>query len=1152
VKNRPQAHAVSFHAALFSIVVVGLFGQDRVTTGSIFKGDPTEQDGGASHPQWHPGYQVPTRQPLVVREPKLDSELIELMKKADRIPVLITLNKHPQRAIAERVRGMHNLRLEVARGRYKRISERAALTGESMEDAHKEIDEIERRIATDIYAALEMELRPTLDTFNAKLHGLGAKDVRTFEHFSAFSADIPAAAIETLVSDPALEMIRRADSEVRMQIAQSVPAIGTTTFWSNNLRGNGQTVAILDTGATPNHPAFAGRVEAYRNVPFNALNCLFGDNPSTGLDYHGHGTHVAGIIMSQGTPVFPGHLGVAPGVSRLLSVKVLCRTNEGPFQPSNELDIISGLHILLDANFAKVINYSGGKPTNMDDDTLARSFDEAADDNFGSVIVAAGNLDPRKAFSNRIHSPATAYNVISVANADTNRPIPIVNPASSVGPTVGDRRKPDIAAPGTQIYSTNANHLGFLGFDQTFGLLFVPQSGTSMAAPHVAGATALLRQRGVVDPKAIKAILLNSASALNWDNAAGWGLINLDAAYRESTNSHYVSSSLTSRLGSTPFRLYRSTMPAPVKSTLVWNRFVQGAFSTVSALDLYLYDRSTGSKAFDETFNNVKRVYATQPGNYVLKVSTPSVLFGHPYQTEPFALANSVPNFVPTAGPTLTMNCPSPGTVTAGATVTIQCTVTNSGDVDAFGVGAVLNYQGLSGAPVVGFGNLAPGASATRSFSAIAPQPGTYSLLGLAGTISYDETFETSTTLSFTSTSVGGGGVLPSAGLRFVPLPPCRLMETRAEYNFEGRTGAFGPPFVKSGETRTLTPANSNVCQIPTNARAYVLNVTVIPRGGVDFVTLWPSGESRPDFWSVRSPDGQIVANQAIVKSGSGSINLYASNDTDFLIDISGYFADALSQQVNLVYYPLTPCRVIETRSEYRSPAGPFGPPSMATRETRRFRFPTSPHCTIPAGATAYSATLTVVPPQPLPYMTLWPAGGSQPNVSSINSFNGRVLANNVIIPASLDGSIDVFAFDNTDFLVDINGYFAPDNGQSGLYYFPVRQCRASDSTVTGGAYPDDSTRTVGVPTAGNCTGIPATARGYVVNVTALPNGSPMPFITVYPTGQPRPNASVLNAFQGQVVTNSTIVPAGTNGALDVYAFRRTHVVVEISGYFGR
>jgi hypothetical protein len=389
--------------------------------------------------------------------------------------------------------------------------------------------------------------------------------------------------------------------------------------------------------------------------------------------------------------------------------------------------------------------------------------------------------------------------------------------------------------------------------------------------------------------------------------------------------------------------------------------------------------------------------------------------------------------------------------------------------------------------------------------------------------------------------------VTQTPGLRFVPLPPCRLMETRAEYNFENRTGAFGPPFLQAGLTRTLTLANSTVCGVPAQAKAYVLNVTAIPRGPLDYVTIYPSGSTLPNFWTLRSPDGQIVANSAIVASGAGAINIFTSNDTDMLLDISGYFTDAIPGGENLVYYPLSPCRVIETRTAYRPETGQFGPPSMAAGSTRRFRFPQSPHCSIPPGASAYSMTLTVVPPQPLSYMTLWPAGAAQPNVSSINSFAGRVLANNTIVPAGADGSIDVFAAGQTDFIVDINGYFAPDNGQ-GLYYFPLTQCRAQDSTL----YADNSTRTINVPSAGNCTGIPSNAKGYTMNVTAIPGGSGLPFVTVYPSGQLRPNASILNAFEGQTVTGGGIIPTGLNGAIDVYAFLRTNLVVDVSGYFGR
>ena len=407
----------------------------------------------------------------------------------------------------------------------------------------------------------------------------------------------------------------------------------------------------------------------------------------------------------------------------------------------------------------------------------------------------------------------------------------------------------------------------------------------------------------------------------------------------------------------------------------------------------------------------------------------------------------------------------------------------------------------------------------------------------------------------------GGSGVIPSSGLRFVPMVPCRLVETRAAYNFEGRTGAFGPPHIQAGETRTFVPSNSSVCQIPASAKAFVFNVTLIPRGAVDFVTVFPGGETRPTFWTARSPDGQIVANSAIVKAGTAGISVFASNDADLLIDISGYFTDAIAG-TNLVFYPLTPCRVIETRAPYRSPPGPFGPPSLNGQETRSFNFPASPHCAIPAGAVAYSVTVTVVPPQPLAYLTAWPAGETQPNVSNINSFVGRVLANNVIVPASATGGISVFVSNPTDFLMDINGYFAPDDGVNGQYYFPLTQCRVSDSSdptytgVYGGPiYADDTTRSLPLREATRCASsaqIPAGAKGYAVNVTAMPNGSSLPFITAYPTGQPRPNASILNAFEGQVITNSAIIGAGTNGAIDVYAFRRSHIAVELSGYFGR
>ncbi len=111
----------------------------------------------------------------------------------------------------------------------------------------------------------------------------------------------------------------------------------------------------------------------------------------------------------------------------------------------------------------------------------------------------------------------------------------------------------------------------------------------------------------------------------------------------------------------------------------------------------------------------------------------------------------------------------------------------------------------------------------------------------------------------------------------------------------------------------------------------------------------------------------------------------------------------------------------------------------------------------------------------------------------------------------------------------------------------PCRVTGANNST-----FGNDTAQTIQMGTSTRCTYIPSSARAYALHATAIPGGFPMPFLTVYPAGQPRPNASVLNAFEGQTVTNSTIVPAGAGDAIDVYAFRATSVLLELIGYFTR
>jgi len=81
--------------------------------------------------------------------------------------------------------------------------------------------------------------------------------------------------------------------------------------------------------------------------------------------------------------------------------------------------------------------------------------------------------------------------------------------------------------------------------------------------------------------------------------------------------------------------------------------------------------------------------------------------------------------------------------------------------------------------------------------------------------------------------------------------------------------------------------------------------------------------------------------------------------------------------------------------------------------------------CALPGTAQAYSLNMTVVPPGPLSYLTAWPAGMPQPTGSTLNSYQGKVVANAALVPAGNGGAISVFVTDRTDLIIDVNGYFA-------------------------------------------------------------------------------------------------------------------------------
>jgi Pro-kumamolisin, activation domain/Bacterial Ig-like domain (group 3)/Putative binding domain, N-terminal len=389
--------------------------------------------------------------------------------------------------------------------------------------------------------------------------------------------------------------------------------------------------------------------------------------------------------------------------------------------------------------------------------------------------------------------------------------------------------------------------------------------------------------------------------------------------------------------------------------------------------------------------------------------------------------------------------------------------------------------------------------------------------------------------------------------LAFYPLTPCRIADTRVGFGF---SGAFGPPSLVGAATRSF-PIPQSACNVAATAQAYSLNITVLPPGALGYLTAWPTGSATPEVSTINAPEGGVVANAAIVSAGTdGAVSLYASSGTDVLIDINGYFAPPGEPQA-LTFYSVTPCRVADTRTGFGF-SGAFGPPSLVGGATRDFPVQES-SCGISSAALVYSVRMTALAPGPLGYLTTWPEGQTLPNVSTLNAPNGGVVGNQAFVPAGTEtgGPVSVFASDNTDLLIDINGYLAPSGNLGALQFYPLAPCRVADTRAGfgfNGAFGQPSLvagATRNFPLQQSSCGIPSSAQAYSMNLTAVvPPGGELGYLTAFPAGETLPNASTLNAPNGGVVASGAIVPAGSDGSISVFASNATDLLIDINGYF--
>lgn len=301
------------------------------------------------------------------------------------------------------------------------------------------------------------------------------------------------------------------DQRVHATVSGGAAQVGAPTAWAAGYDGHGVRVAVLDSGYDPHHPDLTGQVVAARN---------FTDEDAV-TDRFGHGTHVASIIAGTGAAGHGQHRGVAPGADLLVG-KVLDNTGHGL-----DSQIIAGMQWAVD-NGARVVNMSmGGLPTDGTD-PISQAVNELTARSGALFVISAGNFGPG---GQQVTSPGAASAALTVGAVDSGDRMADF---SSRGPRLGDSAiKPDLVAPGVDIVAARAagTRLGDI-----INTDYISMSGTSMAAPNVAGTAAILAQQHPTwHAGQLKAALMATAHHLEEPSVAaqGVGRVDLAAASRQ-------------------------------------------------------------------------------------------------------------------------------------------------------------------------------------------------------------------------------------------------------------------------------------------------------------------------------------------------------------------------------------------------------------------------------------------------------------------------------------------------------------------------------------------------------------------------------------------------------------------------------------------
>jgi hypothetical protein len=402
-------------------------------------------------------------------------------------------------------------------------------------------------------------------------------------------------------------------------------------------------------------------------------------------------------------------------------------------------------------------------------------------------------------------------------------------------------------------------------------------------------------------------------------------------------------------------------------------------------------------------------------------------------------------------------------------------------------------------------------------------------------------------------------------GTVFVPITPCRVLDTRRRYDKVLYAGDMS--YIRVAGTDITGQGGRSSC-IPAGAAAAEVSITALGGRGNGYLRAWAEGTRAPTATFLNFSDGAPATNTGTVplRSIGGSLLLGSYGaDRGYVVDVQGYYMKPSEAPEGSVYVPITPCRVLDTRR-----AGGALPPG-ATRNVQiagdGIAGQGARSSCVPDGVTAVEASVSAVSPNANGFFRAWPRGRAAPTATFLNYARRAGTTNTGAIALAPTGTTDLTIgnyLGTSHYVIDIQGYFVPaaelPDGVVGARYVPIEPCRMLDTRRFGSGAPVAAGAISDVRIGGGVvTGqgaqpgcLPDAASAAEVSLSAVgPVGSG--YVRAWPSDVDQPSATFLNFVDRRSTTNTGSVALAPDAPLDlsIGTFSgSTHLVLDVQGYF--